>query len=307
MAGLRTVSNVVFDRVSDAIKFEQLESRVEPKRILLCDPKHFEVKDNKNPFMEGNLNNVDRELAVSQWNAIKHLYESLGSEVQVLDAVEGFEDMVFTANQVLPFHSQFGKAQVLLAEMRHPSRQREVPYFAKWFESHEYGIHRLSDVHGGDSQLPKFEGQGDAIWHPNKNLLWGGYGQRTDQNAYELVAKIVESPVAKLKLAHPRFYHLDTCFCVLDEQSVMIFEPAFDAEGLALIRHYFKNVVSVPEVEANNFVCNSVVIDKRVLVQKGSPLTSAMLKELGFEVVDIDVSEFMKSGGGIFCLKMMIY
>ena len=299
------VAKRVVDNVAHAIDLAEIQSRNDAKQILLCDPTHFDVKDAKNPFMEGNENKVDRNLAQAQWKAVKDIYESLGAKVHVVAGVEDFEDMVFTANQVLPFLGQNGKPQVLLAEMRHPSRQREVPYFATWFEQNGYALHQLpAEISKAGF---KFEGQGDAIWHPGKNLLWGGFGQRTDEPVYENVAQIVNAPVVKLRLAHPRFYHLDTCFCVLDEKSVMIFPAAFDKAGLDLIHHYFESVIEVTESEANNFVCNSVVLERKILIQKGSPDASKKLQALGYDVIEIDVSEFMKSGGGVFCLKMMVY
>ncbi len=301
MAGISTAKGLVFDRVENAIPFSEITERRQPERILLCDPDNFEVKDAKNPFMFGQENNVDTELARKQWARMKYAYLNLKVSVDVIASANGHEDMVFTANQVLPFLDAEGKAQVLLAEMRHLSRQREVAYFEKWFEQRGYGIKKL------DGRNLKFEGQGDALWHADKNLLWGGFGQRTDEGIYPEIARIVDAPVAKLKLAHERFYHLDTCFCVLDRQSVMIYAPAFDRHGLDLIRHYFKNVIEVSDADANNFVCNSVVIGRTVLMQKGSASSKEQLQKLGFETMELDVSEFMKSGGGIFCLKMMIY
>lgn len=301
MTGLSTTTGMVFDRVENAIPFSELTDRSQPERILLCDPEHFEVKDAKNPFMVGQENQVDFELARKQWARLKYAYLNLNVAVDVLASVDGLEDMVFTANQVLPFLSGENKPQVLLAEMRHDSRQREIVYFQKWFEKKGYGIHALKS-----SEL-KFEGQGDALWHADKNLLWGGFGQRTDEKVYEEVSLIVDAPVAKLRLAHQRFYHLDTCFCVLDHDSVLLYAPAFDKQGLDLIRHYFKNVVEVSDQDANNFICNSVVIGRKVLIQKGSDSAAKQLQNLGFETIEIDVSEFMKSGGGIFCLKMMVY
>lgn len=301
MAGLSTATGLVFDQVENAIPASELTERKQPERILLCDPENFEVKDAKNPFMFGQENKVDCELARKQWARLKYAYLNLSASVDVIASVTGHEDMVFTANQVLPFLNASGKPQVLLAEMRHSSRQREITHFEKWFERKGYGIHKLQN-----SDL-KFEGQGDALWHADRNLLWGGYGQRTDEAIYPEVSKVVDAPIAKLRLAHERFYHLDTCFCVLDRDSVMIYAPAFDQNGLRLIRHYFKNVIEVSDADANNFVCNSVVLGRKVLIQKGSEETSEQLHKLGFETIDIDVSEFMKSGGGIFCLKMMIY
>ena len=39
----------------------------------------------------------------------------------------------------------------------------------------------------------------------------------------------------------------------------------------------------------------------------GANEANAKLRSAGFNVVEVDTSEFMKSGGSVFCLKMMVY
>jgi N-dimethylarginine dimethylaminohydrolase len=40
-----------------------------------------------------------------------------------------------------------------------------------------------------------------------------------------------------------------------------------------------------------------------VLIQKGSADTVDALKQRGLDVFEVETSEFMKSGGSVFCLK----
>ena len=142
--------------------------RPEPRRVLMCLPDYFEVVDVKNPFMEGNVGRVDKVRALAEWEALRRTYDSIGHEVLTIPGAEGLEDMVFAANQVLPGLDANGRHYVLLSRMCHPSRQREVPIYRDWFEHHGYVVLELSEEAG------YFEGQGDAIWHPGKQLLWGG-------------------------------------------------------------------------------------------------------------------------------------
>ena len=90
-----------------------------------------------------------------------------------------------------------------------------------------------------DNQDLLFEGQGDAIWHPAKQMLWGGYGHRTSLAAYQEIAEKLAVPIIALELHTNDFYHLDTCFCVLDPNTVLIYSEAFTKEGLKLIHHFF--------------------------------------------------------------------
>ncbi len=281
-----------------------IPSRVEPRQVLMCDPSYFEIKDAKNPFMEGNLNSTDPKGANRQWHALKQTYENLGYPVRLISAQKNLEDMVFTANQVLPGKEDDGLPYVVLSEMVHPSRQAEVPFFAEWFEGNGYQLMRLT---GDSASCPRFEGQGDAIWHPGKRLLWGGYGFRTQEAAYTLLSELLCLPVLKLELVNSRFYHLDTAFCVLDVDCAMIYPDAFNERGLALIRRYFARVLEVSEADAANFACNAHALGRKVILQAGSPDTCQALRGLGFEPVEVETGEFMKSGGSVFCLKMMVF
>jgi N-dimethylarginine dimethylaminohydrolase len=286
-----------------AMPLADIPHRREPNAILMCDPSYFEVKDCKNPFMTSNLGCVDTSEARKQWQRLKETFENLGYPVRVIAAEPDIEDMVFAANQVVPGLDENDKPFVLLAEMVHASRQREIPFYAKWFKELGYELRYLT----AEPNPPRYEGQGDAIWHPSRRLLWAGCGFRTEKAAHELIAKVLRVPVISLRLANPLHYHLDTAFCVLDEHSVMYYPPAFDESGNALIKHYFRNIIEVPEADAKNFACNALALGKNVVIQRGSASTCEQLRALGFAPVEVDTSEFMKSGGSVFCLKVMFY
>jgi N-dimethylarginine dimethylaminohydrolase len=211
--------------------------------------------------------------------------------------------MVFAANQVLPGLNAYGRPFVLLSRMRYHSRRREIPIYRDWFEQQGYDVLELSEEAG------YFEGQGDAIWHPGKQILWGGYGSRTSLRAYSEISEILSVPVITLALVHPNFYHLDTCFCVLSSDAALYFPGAFDAEGRALLTHTFPRLIEVSEGEATRWLaCNAHALDgKTVILQQGAVETVTRLRGEGFRVVEVETDEFLKSGGSVFCLKMMIY
>jgi|694.fasta_scaffold140341_2 N-dimethylarginine dimethylaminohydrolase len=291
----------VIASVKDALAFSQLSPRAVPERILMCPPEFFEVKDAKNEFMSGNIGGVDKDKARKQWNALKETFESCGFPVELIEPGQNLEDMVFTANQVLPALSENGKPLVVLGRMTYESRTAEVPHFEKWFREQGYEILSLPQ------DCSRFEGGGDAVWHPSRKLLWLGYGSRTEERCCDAIARLLNTPVVKLNLISSKFYHLDTAFAALDVNSVMIYPKAFDEAGLALIRNYFQNVIEVSEDDANNFACNALALDDYVVLQKGSASACADLRRLGFKPVEVDTSEFMKSGGSVFCMKQVVY
>ena len=227
------------------------------------------------------------------------------NDVLEIKGEAGLEDMVFCANQTFPWVMEDGRKVVIMSKMKHESRQLEVMFFEEFFRDLGYEILHL--------QKPGFfEGMGDLIPHPGKRLLYGGYGHRTSEGTYEELEQLLDTPVITLELVDKRFYHLDTCFMPIDEQSVLISEIAFSSEGIEKIKKLYDNVVSIPIHEAaENFSLNSHCIrsqDQRsAILQQGNTVTIEKLRSSGYEISEIDTSEFIKSGGSVFCMKMMVY
>ena len=140
-------------------------------------------------------------------------------------------------------------------------------------------------------------------------MIWGGYGQRTDAAAYDRLAQLFDAPVIRLALNHPNFYHLDTCLCAIDERTAMIDPTGFTADGVALLKAVFSEVIECPADETlKGMACNACpVLSKSVVLQAGNKQTVAMLRKRGLDVQEVDTSEFVKSGGSVYCMKMYLF
>ena len=288
----------------DAFSLDALPAIPRPGRVLMTTPEHFAVEYVINPHMEGNVGDVDSARARAQWDALKAAYERLGVEVVDVAGVADLPDMVFCANQTLPYQTPGGERGVILSRMHAPQRKPEVEHYERFFRGEGYEVHAL------DADLPgDFEGMGDALWHPGRYLLWGGYGYRTDRQVYTRFADTLGFPIVALELTDPDFYPLDTCLCPLDEETALYYPGAFTEEGIAAIRQHFRRVIEAPEADARErFACNAHSPDGRhVLIQKGCMDTNGLLRAAGFEPVELDTSEFLKSGGSVFCMKLMFW
>ena len=245
-----------------------------PGRVLLTTPDHFEVAYVINPHMEGNVGDVDPGRARHQWDALRAAYERLGVEVYVVEGQPGLPDMVFCANQTLPYQTPGGERGVVLGRMHAAQRKPEVEHYARFFEGAGYEVRGLDPDLAGD-----FEGMGDALWHPGRYLLWGGYGYRTDREVYARLEAALGFVVVPLRLEDPDFYHLDTCLCPLDEDTALLYPGAFDDEGMAALKAHFPRIIEAPEDEARGlFACNAHSPDGRtVLIQQGCVETRRLL------------------------------
>lgn len=276
------------------------------KELLMVTPQFYKIDYAINPFMKtatGDLKTVDSKKASEQWQRLKWTYEDLGLTVHQMPGENGLPDMVFAANQCFPFFDrETGERSALMARMRSPKRQPEVAFFEEWLETKGYKISHL------ETPGIAFEGNGDALLHPKLPLVWGGYGQRTDRDAYEEMSRRFGLQVILLKLQREEFYHLDTCFSILSPRAVAVQESAFSKESLGIIHQVFDEVISIDENEAiHGFAANCHCPNKRdVLLHRGSPLFMKSLEKAGFQPHEVDTSEFLKAGGSVFCLKMML-
>ena len=268
------------------------------KGVLLCPPDHFDVVDVKNAFMKGHAGKVDRARARQQWDALAKTFQGIGLKVERLLPTPGCEDMVFSANPTLTGLNAKGKKVAILSQMKHASRQREVLAHRDWFAAHGYDVIESPVL---------FEGGGDATWHPGRRVIWGGYGQRSVEEAYLFVARVFGVEALTLELATD-FYHLDTCFCPIDEKTVLLHPKAFTKAGLALIKRNFKTVIEADAADARErFACNAAVFGKHVVIQAGSTALEDKLKKHGCDVHRVETGEFLKSGGSVYCMKQWLF
>ncbi len=264
-------------------------------RILMCAPHHYDVDYVINPWMEGNIHRSSRELAEQQW---QQLYEVLKTHatVDLVAPQPGWPDMVFAANAGLILGDT-----VVLSRFFHPERQGEEPYFQEWFEAQGYKVHCLP------KGLP-FEGAGDALFNRTGGWLWAGYGFRSELDSHPYLAKWLDVEVLSLRLVDRRFYHLDTCFCPLTDGYLLYYPAAFDLYSNRTIelRVPAEKRIAIDEVDAVNFACNTVNIDRVVVMNKASDELKQTLTARGFTVVETPLTEFLKAGGAAKCLTLRV-
>ncbi len=255
--------------------------------FLMCPPQFYDVDYVINPWMAGNLHRPSRDLAFTQWNDLyRHL--KMIADVRLLHARANTPDMVFVAHTALVHHGI-----AALSSFAYTQRQSEEQYLRSWFKDAGF---LLWDT----PRETAFEGEGDALFDAEGKHLWAAHGVRTCLHSHRHVADAWHSPVTSLHLTDPRFYHLDTCFAPLHNGYIMYLAQAFDSESLNKIEAAYpeeKRIV-VTEQEATQFSCNVINIGHNILMH---PVTHSdlpdRLMDLGFDVAQLPLSEFLRGGG----------
>lgn len=267
--------------------------------ILMCRPDFFEVSYEINPWMSLERQS-DHPLAVKQWNRLYSVLSSL-TEVKLVEPQAGLPDMVFTANAGFVR----GK-EVYLAHFRHAERQGEREHFQNWFL--ENGYHVVDDGLSSSETKEKtrvfFEGAGDLL--AAGNYVFAAHGFRSDPCVYESISQwLSDLKLIQVELVNPYFYHLDTCFCPLADDLALVVPSAFSPESLSRIRSVI-DTIEVCESDAKRFAANAVVVENTIVLPLGCDTTEAQLKNRGFDVIQVAMTEFLKSGGAAKCLTLAI-
>ncbi len=259
-------------------------------RLLMVPPRFYGVEYEINPWMS-RARPACRETAERQWEGLRSvLVDQLGAEILLAEPKAGLPDMVFTANAGLVYG-----ARAVLSTFRHAERQGEASEFRRWFQEHGFAVDVLPEGRA-------FEGEGDALFLGD--TLFAGYRWRSDIHSHRLVSELLGVPVLSLELADPYYYHLDTCFCPLDAETLMWYPPAFDDYARRVVEANVPRRIEVKPEEAARFACNAVVIGRRVALNWGCPDLEARLRDHGFEPYATPLDEFLKAGGSAKCLTL---
>jgi lysine-ketoglutarate reductase/saccharopine dehydrogenase-like protein (TIGR00300 family) len=266
-----------------------------PIRILMCSPDHYDVDYVINPWMEGNVHRSSRDRAAFQWEGLYQILKDLAA-IDLVEPQKGWPDMVFTANAGLVIGDK-----VVLSRFFHKERQGEEPFFKAWFEAQGYAVFELP------KELP-FEGAGDALLDREGRWLWAGYGFRSELDSHPYLAKWLDIEVLSLRLMDNRFYHLDTCFCPLQDGYLLYYPAAFDSYSNRLIemRVPAHKRIAIDESDAITFSCNTVNVDRTVVMNKASDALKLKLEACGFTVIETPLTEFLKAGGAAKCLTLRV-
>ena len=277
---------------------------MENPSLLMCRPDYYGIFYKINTHMKRRGQKlVDYAAARIQWDYLRNVLIQERARCYFTDQVKGLPDMVFTANAGLIYKNDF-----VLSRFRFNQRRGEEEYFRIAFSNFGYTIHELNKE--------SFEGAGDALFlFDEKETLIMGYGDinektyfRTSEKGALLAAECLKKPPILVKLIHPDFYHLDTCFCPIGEY-IICYPGAFDAHSRRVIENHGE-VIPVSYQDAMHFVCNGIPLKKddywKLITTEPSRALRKKLAQRDIELEVVDLSEFHKAGGSARCLIIFL-
>ena len=268
--------------------------------FVMCPPEWYGVDYVLNPWMAGNVHRSSRDLAFAQWKGFHNVLRGV-ADVRLLHPEPGCPDMVFLAHTALVHHG------VAAISSFHPAERRaESTYLRRWMVSQGFLLWETP-------RETAFEGEGDLCFSDSGRALWAAHGVRTCKAAHRHVADAWHVPVTSLHLVDPRFYHLDTCFTPLASPNggsgyLLYYPGAFDAASQALIEQAYpaERRIAVGEADATRMACCALNLGRTVFTGEIGRELAARLFDAGFDVVQLELSEFIKGGGGARSLVLRL-
>jgi N-dimethylarginine dimethylaminohydrolase len=258
---------------------------------LMVRPDQFDVTYRINPWMTMR-HPVDRGKAWAQWKALYETLAALGVQIHVIDPGPGLCDMVFAANA-----GMIHRGRAVVSRFRYRQRQQEEDYFLQWFCDQGLEV----------CQLPNgcfWEGQACCTFVDGYFLC--SLGERANAQAYSVLASIWGIPKGRihyLPIVDPHFYHLDIALCMLDPETCLVYPKAFRIEDYRWLQAHVRHAIPVDMADALRFACNGFPVDHTIVMNAGvSERLEERLFAAGYEIAQLDASEFHKSGGGVKCL-----
>lgn len=261
------------------------------RHVLLCPPRFMEITEVINDVQKRyKEENIDKEKAMLQHkNFVKALKEN-GVHTDLLAPSSEFPEQVFTRD----IGFTIGET-VFIGEMASDVRQGEELELQKWLETNEFHSQQLNGnrVEGGDILI-----DGDTVFV--------GVSSRTSETAIQDLRQRLPGFIIIPISFDERYLHLDCVFNILSPTEALVFPDALDAETLEMLESRY---TLLPVNSKEQFALGTNVLsigDRRVFSQPQNKNVNKQLTDHGFQVIEIDFSEIIKSGGAFRCCTMPI-
>ena len=256
-----------------------------------------------------------KDLKINKGNAYRQfldLYQFVAgnSLVNVLPTYGNYQDLVYVANMGIYLPHIKDSNNIILSNFTSEPRQGEEKVGKPFFDLMGYQTHMCPF---------KFEGEAD-LKYLHDNVYIGGYGQRSDIQAFEWMEKEFDMNIIKIEMVDEYLYHLDCSIFPLTKEKTLICTELYTPKELARISQY-TNIIDISVDDTYNGIANSARLGNMILCASNiSELTRAdenyeaekqkieSLEKIcfneGLEPVFFNISEFMKSGAMLSCMLM---
>ncbi|GAA0769635.1 dimethylarginine dimethylaminohydrolase [Clostridium subterminale] len=232
-----------------------------------------------------NLGKPDYELALKQHDKYIETLRECGVNVTVLEANEEFPDSCFVEDVALCTRKCAIVTRPGALSRRNEILQRDMQEaLENFYENVEY-IKEPGTVEAGDIMMV-----GDHFYI--------GLSARTNEEGAKQIIEILrkyslDGSVVPLK----EVLHLKTGLSYIENNNLLV---AGEFVTSPIFKEFNKIIINDDE----NYSANCIWVNDAVIVPAGYPTTKKAIEDAGYEVKEVDTSEYRKIDGGLSCLSL---
>lgn len=235
-----------------------------------------------------------RVSAVSQHRALAARLDAAGVRCHLVPSKPGLSDLAFTRDSVLM--TPWGLVELRPSE---PHRRGEAAHLAAALS--EVGVESLGAVDEG-----KVEGGDVCLLRPGLVLI-AISGERTDEAGAQALGRIFERRGwrALYTRIDPRYLHLDTQFTLVSKHFGVACLETLEAGFAETMAGLGIDLLPATPGEVDRLEANLLSLGGcRVVAPAGETRVNRGLRRQGYDLIEVEIDQFVRCGGGVHCLTM---
>ncbi|HEX8466516.1 MAG TPA: arginine deiminase family protein [Allosphingosinicella sp.] len=232
--------------------------------------------------------------AGAQHRALVSRLQGAGVECHLVPPKPGLSDLAFTRDALLM--TPWGLVELRPSE---PHRRGEAAHLAGALRN--LGIETLGSVGEG-----RVEGGDVCLLRPGLVMI-GISGERTDETGARALGRIFEGRGWKALYTRidPRYLHLDTQFSLVSRHRAVACLDTLEDGFAARMAGLGIELLPVAAEEVDRLEANLLSLGGcRIVAPAGETRINRLLRALGHDVIEVEIDQFVRCGGGVHCLTM---
>ncbi|KMJ60477.1 hypothetical protein AB685_01175 [Bacillus sp. LL01] len=272
-----------------AIKHTCTSEFGELKKVVVCPPTHMSISEVINETQKHYVeDNIDETLATKQHRSFTQTMLSHGIDVYSLPPSEQFPEQVFTRDIGFTLGDH-----VFVSHMGSDIRSGEEDVLKSWLDENHASYTPLSghSIEGGDVMI-------------DRDIVYVGISGRTSHEGLGRFRDALPEHTVYPIPIDKSYLHLDCVFNVISPTEALIFSPALKKEEIDFLSNRYE-LIEVSKDEQFTMGTNVLSIgNKKIFSLPCNTNVNEQLRRRGYEVLEVDISEIIKSGGSFRCCTL---
>ena len=263
------------------------------KKVILCQPQYMNIRDVINETQKHFKNEgIHIEKALEQHDEFVNTLREQGIEVILLPYHKKYPEQVFTRD----IGFTLGET-IFVADMASDVRNGEENVLKQWLEDEEISYYNIigHQIEGGDVII-------------DRDTIYIGLSDRTNAEAIGHLQNLLKKQFDIIPIDFKsKYLHLDCVFNIVSPELALIYPDALKPEHIDLFKKRYE-VIEVSEEEQFTLGTNVLSIGyKKIISLPVNKEVNEELRKRGFEIIEVDITEIIKSGGSFRCCTLPIH